>query len=93
LIGYAAFDEQRDQNVAFVLDLTERRRVELALRQPESDFAHTNRLSMMRLVVSDLRTLRKDGVFRSLLTRPSLAGKILFQTRRGRKCRRSWHEV
>ena len=28
LIGSAAFDEQRDQGVAFVLDLTERKRAE-----------------------------------------------------------------
>ncbi|WP_050421642.1 AAA family ATPase [Bradyrhizobium tropiciagri] len=32
LVGYAAFDEQRDQNVAFVLDLTERRRAEQAVQ-------------------------------------------------------------
>ena len=47
LVGYAAFDEQRDQNVAFVLDLTERKRAEEALRQLESDFAQMNRVSIM----------------------------------------------
>jgi len=32
LIGMAAFDEQRDQGVSFVVDLTERKRSEEALR-------------------------------------------------------------
>jgi PAS domain S-box-containing protein len=35
LIGSAAFDEQRDQGVAFVLDLTDRKRAEEALRDSE----------------------------------------------------------
>jgi len=35
LVGYAAFDEKRDQNVAFVLDLTKRKRAEEALRESE----------------------------------------------------------
>ena len=33
LIGSAAFDEQRDQGVAFVLDLTERKRAEAEARE------------------------------------------------------------
>jgi PAS domain S-box-containing protein len=33
LVGSAAFDEQRDQGVAFVLDLTERKRAEEAFRK------------------------------------------------------------
>jgi PAS domain S-box-containing protein len=35
LIGYTAFDEQRDKAIAFVLDLTERKRAEEALRESE----------------------------------------------------------
>src|SRR5262249_114341 len=35
LIGSAAFDEDRDQGVSFVLDLTERKRAEKALRESE----------------------------------------------------------
>src|SRR5437588_3001761 len=35
LIGLAAFGEERDQGVAFVLDLTERKRAEEALRESE----------------------------------------------------------
>jgi PAS domain S-box-containing protein len=35
LIGYTAFEEQRDKGIAFVLDLTERRRAEEALRESE----------------------------------------------------------
>src|SRR5262249_44343297 len=35
LVGSAAFDEQRDQGVTFVLDLTERKRAEAETRESE----------------------------------------------------------
>jgi PAS domain S-box-containing protein len=50
LIGAAGFDEAGSQGVAFVLDLTERKRAETErerLRQLEADLAHINRVSMM----------------------------------------------
>ena len=47
LIGGALFQGIENEGVAFVLDLTERKRAEQALRQLESDLAHMNRLSMM----------------------------------------------
>ncbi|HEY6834287.1 MAG TPA: PAS domain S-box protein, partial [Pseudolabrys sp.] len=45
LIGATTFGERRDQGVAFVLDLTERKRAEAALRQSESYLAEAQRLS------------------------------------------------
>ncbi|MER8732500.1 AAA family ATPase [Mesorhizobium sp. M1227] len=47
LIGSAAFDEQRDQGVAFVLDLTERKRAEEAFREVQMELAHANRVATM----------------------------------------------
>jgi PAS domain S-box-containing protein len=54
LIGSAAFDEQRDQGVAFVLDLTERKRAEAEARESERRYremqlevAHASRLATM----------------------------------------------
>ena len=45
LIGSAGFDEQRDQGVAFVLDLTERKRAEEAFRTCGLHLAHANRVA------------------------------------------------
>src|SRR5260370_15668082 len=47
LMGSAAFDEQRDQGVAFVLDLSERKRGEEALRTAQADLARAARLTTM----------------------------------------------
>jgi PAS domain S-box-containing protein len=54
LIGAAAFDEQRDEGVAFVLDLTERKRTEAEIRDGErryrevqTELAHANRVATM----------------------------------------------
>ncbi len=54
LIGAATFEEDGNQGVAFVLDLTERKRAEEALRQLESDLAHMNRVSMMGELAASL---------------------------------------
>jgi hypothetical protein len=40
-----ALKESGDEGVAFVLDLTERRRAEERLRELESELAHMNRLT------------------------------------------------
>jgi len=52
LIGSAAFDEQQDHGVAFVLDLTERKRAEAEARESERryreaqlELAHANRVA------------------------------------------------
>jgi PAS domain S-box-containing protein len=47
LVGAVLFKEGGSDGVAFVLDLTERKRAEEALRELESDFARMNRVSMM----------------------------------------------
>jgi PAS domain S-box-containing protein len=54
LIGSAAFDQRRDQGVAFVLDLTERKRAEAEARESERryrevqmELAHANRVATM----------------------------------------------
>jgi PAS domain S-box-containing protein len=47
LIGSASFEEGARQGVSFVLDLTERKRVEVALREMQMQLAHANRVSTM----------------------------------------------
>jgi len=54
LIGRALFKEGGNEAVAFVLDLTERKRAEEAVRELESDFAHMNRVSMMGELAASL---------------------------------------
>ncbi len=54
LIGVATFEETVNSGVAFVLDLTERKRAEEALRELESKFAHMNRVSMMGELAASL---------------------------------------
>ena len=47
LIGVANFEEDAHQGVAFVLDLTERKRAAEALRVLQMELAHTSRLATM----------------------------------------------
>jgi PAS domain S-box-containing protein len=54
LIGGALFKEGGNEAVAFVLDLTERKRAEEKLRELESDFARMNRVSMMGELAASL---------------------------------------
>jgi PAS domain S-box-containing protein len=61
LIGSAAFDEQQDQGVAFVLDLTERKRAEaeareseLRYRKAQLELAHANRVATTGQLTSSI---------------------------------------
>jgi PAS domain S-box-containing protein len=54
LVGVALFERGGEEGVAFVLDLTERKRAEQALRELESEFAHMNRVSMMGELTASL---------------------------------------
>jgi len=54
LVGAASYEKTENQRVAFVLDLTERRQAEEALRELESDFAHMNRVSMLGELAASL---------------------------------------
>jgi C4-dicarboxylate-specific signal transduction histidine kinase len=54
LIGGALFEGSGKEGVAFVLDLTERKQTEVALRELESDFARMNRVSMMGELAASL---------------------------------------
>jgi len=54
LKGGALFKEGGNDGVAFVLDLTERKRAEEAIHKLEADFAHMNRVSMMGELAASL---------------------------------------
>jgi PAS domain S-box-containing protein len=54
LVGGALFQEGGSECVAFLLDLSERKRAEEALRELEADLAHMNRLSVMGELAASL---------------------------------------
>src|SRR5262249_10823649 len=47
LLGVASFEDSGNQGVAFVLDLTERKRADEALRKVQMELAHANRVAIM----------------------------------------------
>jgi PAS domain S-box-containing protein len=47
LVGAAVFEGRRDEGVAFVLDLTDRKRAEEALRQAQAELAHVTRVATL----------------------------------------------
>jgi C4-dicarboxylate-specific signal transduction histidine kinase len=47
LVGFACVDHSKTQGVGFVLDLTEQRRAQQALRGTQSLLAHANRLESL----------------------------------------------
>lgn len=57
LIGLAAFGEQRDQGVAFVLDLTERKRAEGALREREAKIRRLVDANIIGIFITGLEGL------------------------------------
>src|SRR5262249_8878051 len=47
LVGGAAFEETRNQTVAFVVDLSDRRRAEEALQKAQAELAHVTRMTTL----------------------------------------------
>jgi C4-dicarboxylate-specific signal transduction histidine kinase len=54
LVGAAPFEDRGKEGVAFVLDLSERKQAEEALRELQSDLAHMNRVGMMGELAASL---------------------------------------
>lgn len=54
LIGVAAFEEKGSEGVAFVLDLTERKRSADTLRELQAELTHANRLATMGQLVASI---------------------------------------
>jgi signal transduction histidine kinase len=54
LIGVATFEEGGYQGVAFVLDLSERKRAADALRALQMELAHANRLATMGQLIASI---------------------------------------
>ena len=54
LIGVAAFDEHGNRGVAFVLDLTERKRAENALNEARSELAHVARIATLNTLTASI---------------------------------------
>jgi PAS domain S-box-containing protein len=54
LVGAAPFEDRGKEGIQFVLDLSERKLAEEALRELHSDLAHMNRLSMMGELTASL---------------------------------------
>ncbi|WP_154073872.1 trifunctional serine/threonine-protein kinase/ATP-binding protein/sensor histidine kinase [Bradyrhizobium erythrophlei] len=74
LISSAAFDEQGDQGVAFVLDLTERKRAEAEARESERrhgemqvELAHANRVATMGQLTASIAHEVKQPITSSVL--------------------------
>src|SRR5215475_15168371 len=47
LVGAAVFEGRQDEGVAFVLDLTERKRAEEALHQAQMELTHVTRVATL----------------------------------------------
>ena len=86
LVGAAAFDQARDQWVTFVLDLTERKRVESAARAVQMELAHANRVATMGQLTASIAHEVKQPIsaavasaqaaLRFLGRRPPKLGKV-----------------
>jgi C4-dicarboxylate-specific signal transduction histidine kinase len=87
LIGGATFEEGGNQGVAFVLDLTERKRVEAEARESEPryrevqlELAHANRVATVGQLTASIAHEVKQPITAS---RPLLAGSSTARSGRG----------
>jgi hypothetical protein len=56
LVRPASFEEKGNQGVAFILDLSERKRAEAELREVQTELAHANRVATMGQLTGRRRT-------------------------------------
>ncbi|MGO4158742.1 AAA family ATPase [Cupriavidus sp. YAF13] len=54
LMGGATFEENGDQGVSFVLDLTERKRAEVALHQAQAELTHVTRVTTLNALTATI---------------------------------------
>jgi PAS domain S-box-containing protein len=79
LIGVATFEESSNQGVAFVVDLTDRKRVEAQARQAQMELAHANRVATMGQLTSSIAHEVKQPI---AAARNEAAAALRFLSRR-----------
>jgi signal transduction histidine kinase len=81
LVGVAPIEETKNQAVAFVIDLTERKQAEAALREAERrnldaqiQLAHANRIATMGQLAASIAHEVNQPIGTALITGPAVRG-------------------